>query len=82
MGRVNRIVIEIGKREVSLSPEEARELHDALSEVLGGTVRVVERINYPHPFQPYRPWWEVQHSKSTDDALLLGHGCTAELCGN
>ncbi len=64
--RVKKIVIEIGKREVSMTPAEARALRDALDDVLGGaritvtpSVPAPYPVPYPVPYErPARRWWE------------------------
>lgn len=57
--KVSEVVIEIGTKKVSLTPDQARELRDALSQLLGAEKEIVKERehNYPNPY-PWR-WWTV-----------------------
>ena len=63
--RIKKLTLKIGKREITLTPDEARKLHQALDSLFEKEVKVVEKIvwkEYPiyierveKPWQPY-PW--------------------------
>ncbi len=53
---ITDITIKIGQKKVTLSPEQAHELKDALEALLGGPEpKVVERIIERQPWR----WWYV-----------------------
>jgi hypothetical protein len=68
---ISRIVIAIGDKEISLTPDEAKDLRDALDTVLSSKPQqVVERIIEqprwiplpyipPYPYRP-SPWWGIR----------------------
>jgi hypothetical protein len=50
---VSKIVIQMGDKEATLTVEQAKELRDALNELLGE--RVVERVIEKQSYYPYYP---------------------------
>jgi len=55
--RVSKVTIKLGKKEVDLSLEEAKDLHEALEKMFG---KEVITIPQPYPIypEPVRPYWE------------------------
>jgi len=69
---IQKITIKMGKKEVELTIEQARELKAALGSLLGETVteRVIEK--YPYHYDPYRwvwtsPRWDGQITYTSDN---------------
>lgn len=57
--KVSEVVVEIGNKKVSLTPDQARELRDALNQLLGESKEIVkEYVPYPYQPYPYR-WWTI-----------------------
>lgn len=59
---VSRIVIRIKDRELSLTPEEARELRDILERTVGPNTQSIKEYVpypvYPHVYPPI-PYWDT-----------------------
>jgi len=74
---VQKIVIQIGKKEVSLTIGEAKELQKILDETFGkkeivyipSHPVVIERPIYP----PYR-WWQVRYEDKSSTVLCSSQG--------
>ena len=79
---IKKIELNLGGKVVSLTPNQAKKLRDALNELFGETVKR-EYIPYPQPFiEPWRPWrwdWQEPHyltssgttcAYSSDDNVL------------
>lgn len=49
MAEVKKIVIEVNKKELVLTPDEARSLRDVLNELIGSTTYFYQPI-YPMPW--------------------------------
>lgn len=64
--RVSEIVIEVQGKKLSLSPDAARDLRDALDEVLGKeTVReIVKEVRERQWWYPYYTTWTVTNGTS------------------
>ena len=61
---ISKIVIKIGKKEIELSPEEAKELQNVLQETLGKNNTVYIPKPYPvypnpNPYPYHIPYWTV-----------------------
>lgn len=54
---VSKITIKIGDKETPLTVEQAKELRDALTDLLGGEQKVIERVIEHDHWYPYRDWW-------------------------
>ena len=54
--RINKIVLQIGSKEVSLSVEEAKRLKGLLDEMYGSVI--VERHDHWN-WRPYQPHWDT-----------------------
>lgn len=52
---VSKVTIKIGDQETPLTVEQARELRDALTALLGGDTKVIERIIERDRW--HGPWW-------------------------
>lgn len=52
--KISKIVIELGRKEIELTTEQAEKLFDALNEMFGK--KVVERIVERDRYVPYYPW--------------------------
>lgn len=80
--KVKKIVIEVGKREMTLSPKEAEELRDVLNEVLGQDR--ITTLPYPvsveRPIYPYwrRQYWTTLNVASPARTQGLALGATNE----
>jgi hypothetical protein len=72
MSNIKKIVIEVGGVELSLSPEDAKTLRDALNELFPTPARQLQFVPYsvPVPVHP-RPWrwyeadWRVRLLSTT-----------------
>jgi len=53
---IKEITIKIGRRELKLTPEEVRELHNKLGDLLGKK-NGVQLVPY-YPYYPVYPWWQ------------------------
>lgn len=70
--KVKQIVIQIGETELSLKPDEARELMNVLKELLE-PAKDTTYVPYPYPVAPdyYRPWryvgtyWTITNQPTT-----------------
>lgn len=58
---IKKITLKLGKREVTLSIEEAKNLKEALEELFGKSIVSEEHHHHHHdhsyPYYPYRWWW-------------------------
>jgi hypothetical protein len=65
MAEIKKIVLKIGDKEISLSPQEAKELKSVLNELFGDpiTVREVHHLDWKLPYIPaspyFGPMWQV-----------------------
>lgn len=59
MGKVaiNKIVIEIGKRKIELTKNQAKEMKEVLDELFGEKVVVDKEYHY-HGYRDYYPYWK------------------------
>ena len=59
---IKKLTIKMGKHEVDLTPDEARELRDVLDDLFGKSERIVT-VPQPYivPTYPYR-WWYYEPS--------------------
>jgi len=55
--QIKKMVIQMGKKEVTLSIEEARELQQALNEIFDREVKVVKEEHHHHHSHREYPWW-------------------------
>ena len=64
---ISKINIKIGKKEVELTPDEAKELQEILNETFGKKERVYIPSPYPVVQPVYRPYryWEVTYGNGT-----------------
>lgn len=55
---VKKIIIQVGDKELALTPDAARELRDALNELLEkpSTTYVPYPVPQPYPVRPWRYW--------------------------
>ncbi len=53
---IKEITIKIGRRELKLSPDEVKELHGKLGELLGKHDGI-QLVPY-YPYYPVYPWWQ------------------------
>ena len=70
--KISKIDIEIGDVEVSITPDQAKQLLEALSELVGEkqvVERVIERDRYPSWPRPYVPYEWRTYTDSTDKTL-------------
>jgi len=77
---ISKVVIKIGDKESELTLEQARDLKDALIDLLGEKDKVVH-VPYPYPVypEPYvwrRPYWTVTYSDHTVTGTSQGGGWT------
>lgn len=59
---IKKIIIEVGGVELSLTPEDAKKLHAALSDLFPSVKAEREYVPYPiYPIQPVMPspWWKT-----------------------
>jgi len=56
MAKIEKIVLEIGGKKIELSPDEAKELKDALSDMFGQTVYIPGSPIYIERWPKYKPW--------------------------
>lgn len=56
---IKKIVLDLGKTEVELSPDQAKKLYDLLDEMYGQKFRDVPYPVYIEPFR-YRPYWRYE----------------------
>ena len=77
---VKKIVLEIGGKELSLTPEDARGLVKALEELLGAKKTEYVPTYIPTPYVPYSPYphWCVT-SSSTTESLSCGDVTTSKI---
>lgn len=72
---ISKIVIAIGGDEKTLSLDEARELRNALNDLLGtpmsSPVQIVERLLYPTWPHRYAPYWTVSAVGTTGCKVAL-----------
>jgi len=76
---IKNIEIQIGKKSLTLSPEEARDLKEALDKLYPSPKVIRESIPYPYPVypKPYTdPWWRYTwyDNTSTVAPLTVGDG--------
>ena len=75
---IARIVVQMGKKEVPMSIEEAERLYKLLDKMFGE--KVVERW---YPSYPYRPYWYHQDRTFRCDSgsiTYMSSNNTAKLC--
>jgi len=69
---VSKIVIKMGKKDVELSLEEAKELQEILNNTLGKVVYIPSAPIYiDHPYRWTTPRWEVSWTNSTNNTGIL-----------
>ena len=63
---ISKIVINLNGQELVLSPKQARELRDILSDLYGSTETIVEKHDHYHGYRGYRDWpfqtWTLPYS--------------------
>lgn len=67
--KINRLILTIGKKELELTPDEARKLKDELNNLLGFHYPqphpiIIERPVPVGPPLPYSPWYTTCDSNS------------------
>ena len=69
---VSRIVLKIKDKEISLTPEEAKDLKKVLSDILGED-KVTYVPTYPYRWYPYTtPYWTITTTGGTGDTTWSG----------
>jgi hypothetical protein len=68
--KVSKIIISIGGDDKTLTLDEARELRNALNDLLGtpssSPVQIIDRVIFPRPWpRHYGPYWTVNASTSS-----------------
>lgn len=75
---IKNVVIKIGKKEIALSLEEARELKDVLDRTLGGNEKTIWVPSTPviieRPWYPSYPHWYVTYN--ADSAVVDNYTLT------
>ena len=54
---IKKIVLDLGKKQVELTPEQARKLKEALDEMFGQKVVRIEDHHHYHDRWYWRPYW-------------------------
>lgn len=67
---VSKITIKIGDKETPLTVEQAKELREALTALLGGDTKVIERIIERE--RPYYGWWIYQYDHGSSPPATAG----------
>jgi hypothetical protein len=62
--KISEIVIELGKREIKLTPDEARKLKELLSEMFGKDTIIYRDSWYYRPFYPQYPNYYYTYTTS------------------
>jgi len=69
--KVDRIVIKIGNKEISLDLDEAKELKEILADMFGGVKEIIREEHYhPYPYIWYEykvhatPTWTIKYGDS------------------
>lgn len=70
---IKKIVLDIDGKEISLTPEQAQKLNNALNDMFGSKTVVKEK-----EYIPYRPYWPIREpyytwTLSTKDIGLTGY---------
>lgn len=56
---IKKIVLKVDKKEIELTPKQAKKLHELLDEMYGTTLRrEYTPIPYPVVIRDYRPYWD------------------------
>ena len=78
-----KITIQIGKKKIKLTPEEARALRDELNHVVGDIHYIPQPIPYTEPLKPYRvgdapfiPYVSSGTNTSIDDITITSSNTT------
>jgi len=61
--KIKKVVLKIGKRELSFTIEEARKLFDVLGGLFKTKVIREEHHHYEYPY--YRWWWSIPYDNTT-----------------
>ena len=61
--KIESVNLKIGKKEISLTTEEAKKLLDALQELFKKEVVTIVKEEHHHHGYPWRPYWEWNHPK-------------------
>ena len=82
--QIKKIVIRIGDKEATLTPEDAKELMEVLEGLMGKKEVVKEYIAYPIYVPPvvstpYIPWWGVNTIWSSGE---IGNGVDVTYFGS
>lgn len=76
---IKKIVLDLGGVEVSLTPDQAKKLHDALDEIYG----IKNNIPYnPIIIERYRPYWHYGDYTWYGSGIQMSYtanDCTAKL---
>ena len=62
---IKGLALEIGKKKIELSIEEAQKVHQALDAIFGSKTIIIEQpivIPQPKPMQPINPWTQPWNS--------------------
>ena len=60
MAEIKKIVLNVGGKEITLSPGEAKELKAVLEDLFGSNVTVKEVHHWDHPYRKwYGPYWQT-----------------------
>jgi len=69
MSEIKKIVLEIGDKEIELTPDEAKELKDVLNNLFGE--KDIVYIPKPYPvYHPYPHWW-VRYPDRIGDEIKI-----------
>ena len=59
---IKKIVLDLGDKEVELTPEQAKSLWELLDELYGKVVHPVTYPIYIDRYVPHRPYWYYDHA--------------------
>ena len=79
---IKKIVLDLGKKQVELTPEQAKKLKAALDEMFGE--RVVREV-YPNDYWRWYPYWsydKVDRTPTVTWGCQTTNGCSASYSDN